>query len=386
MAGNGVPSEMKRFWRWAVTRPRAAWLASALIGGCLLALGIWALSDSGSQDRPLTGAELFEREFTVEEGLGPLFNEEACSACHREPAIGGVGPDGLATVTRIGRLKDGVFDAMIGRGGPFAHAHAISELGADCDRTAGIPAGANVTSIRNTPQLFGSGLIDAIPDEAIREQARRQRGTPVTGRPNLVSLPGGREQLGRFGWKADVATLEQFVAEALRNELGVTSSLAPGSPPPRGSRSCKGDLPDSEVDRAVIAALTDFVAALPAPEPKSLEPAGAAVFQETGCAACHTPSLDAGAEDARLYSDLLLHDMGPALDDRVAQGTARGDEWRTAPLWGLADRARFLHDGRAETLDAAILAHGGEAERARERFRSLSKRDRGRLLRFLETR
>ena len=377
---------MKGFWRRAAMRSRAAWLAFALIVGCLIALGVLALTDSGSQDQPLSGAELFEREFTVEEGLGPLFNEEACSACHREPAIGGVGRDGLATVTRIGRLNDGIFDAMVGRGGPFAHARAISELGADCDRTAGIPAGANVTSVRNTPQLFGSGLIDAIPDEAIRAQARRQRGTLVTGRPNLVSLSGGRERLGRFGWKADVATLEQFVAEALRNEIGVTSSLAPGGPPPRGSRSCKGESPDSEVDRALIAALTDFVAALPAPEPVSLEPAGARVFRETGCAACHTPTLDAGSDDAHLYSDLLLHDMGPALDDRVAQGAARGDEWRTAPLWGLADRPRFLHDGRAETLVAAILAHGGEADRARERFRSLSHGDRRQLLSFLATR
>jgi len=377
---------MKRFWHWAANRSRAAWLTSALVAGCLIAVGVWALTDSGSQDQRPSGAELFEREFTVAEGLGPLFNEEACSACHREPAIGGVGRDGLATVTRIGILKDGRFDALIGRGGPFAHAHAISELGADCDRTAGIPAGANVTSIRNTPQLFGSGLIDAIPDAEIRAQARRQRGTAVSGRPNLVNLPSRGDELGRFGWKADVATLEQFVAEALRNELGVTSSLAPGGPPPGGSRPCAGESPDSEVDRDLIAALTDFVAALPAPEPVAHEPAGAAVFEETGCAACHTPALDAGSDDARLYSDLLLHDMGPALDDRVAQGTARGAEWRTAPLWGLADRPRYLHDGRAESLVAAILAHGGEADRARSRFRSLSKRDRRLLLRFLETR
>ena len=375
-------------WRRAVGRLPPVLIASALFAICALAIVVWRLADEGpdSRDRASRGAELFEAEFTPEQGLGPLFNAEACSACHREPTIGGVGRDGLETVTRVGLLTEGGFDPLIGRGGPFAHAHAIAELGEDCDRAAGIPAGANVTSIRNTPQLFGSGLIDAIPDREIRAQARAQRGSGISGRPNLIELPGGRMSVGRFGWKADVATLRQFVAEALRNEIGVTSSLAPGSPPPAGARPCAGESRDSEADDDVIAALTDFVAILPAPEPVSPEPMGAAVFDDTGCAACHTPALEAGSGEARLYSDLLLHDMGPALDDRVVQGVAQGPEWRTAPLWGLADRTRFLHDGRAETIAAAILAHGGEAEPARERFRALSTPERRRLLRFLRSR
>ena len=361
--------------------------ALCMLAICAVAAVVWLLAGGSpvSRDPASRGADLFETEFTPEQGLGPLFNAEACSSCHREPAIGGVGPSGLETVTRIGRLTDDGFDPMIGRGGPFAHARAISELGEDCDRAAGIPAGANVTSIRNTPQLFGSGLIDAIPGREIRARARAERGSGVSGRPNLVELPGGRESVGRFGWKADVATLEQFVAEALRNEIGVTSSLAPGSPPPAGSQPCAGESP-AEVDDDVIAAMTEFVAALPAPEPVSAEPAGAAVFEDSGCAACHTPTFEVGAEEARLYSDLLLHDMGPALDDAVVQGIAQGREWRTAPLWGLADRRRLLHDGRAESLVAAILAHGGEAERARKRFRALSTNDRRRLLSFLRSR
>lgn len=379
---------MNHIWRRAAGRLSPASIASVLLAICAVAIVVSLLADRGpdSRDRASRGAELFETEFTPEQGLGPLFNAEACSACHREPTIGGVGPAGLETVTRIGRLTDGGFDSLIGRGGPFAHAHAISELGEDCDRAAGIPAAANVTSIRNTPQLFGSGLIDAIPGREIRARSRAERGSGVSGRPNLVELPGGRESVGRFGWKADVATLEQFVAEALRNEIGVNSSLAPGSPPPAGSKPCAGESPDAEVDDDVIAAMTEFVAALPAPEPVSAEPAGAAVFEDSGCAACHTPTFEVGAEEARLYSDLLLHDMGPALDDAVVQGVAQGREWRTAPLWGLADRRRFLHDGRAETLVAAILAHGGEAERARKQFRALSMIDRRRLLRFLRSR
>jgi CxxC motif-containing protein (DUF1111 family) len=110
---------------------------------------------------------------------------------------------------------------------------------------------------------------------------------------------------------------------------------------------------------------------------------GATVFRQTGCAACHTPSLPAPGGEAGLYSDLLLHDMGPTLDDGVTQGQATGRDWRTTPLWGLGTRERFLHDGRARTVRAAVLAHGGEAAAAAGRFRALSEDDLGALLAFL---
>jgi CxxC motif-containing protein (DUF1111 family) len=109
------------------------------------------------------------------------------------------------------------------------------------------------------------------------------------------------------------------------------------------------------------------------------------VFEDAGCVACHVPTLPAGDRDVPLYSDLLLHDMGPELDDAVVQGSARGRDWRTTPLWGLSDRTRFLHDGRADSLEAAILAHGGEADAARERFRSLSDDRLRSLLEFLRS-
>jgi CxxC motif-containing protein (DUF1111 family) len=360
--------------------------------GVLVAIGVavvaWIVSrgDPGSPTDAVRGAELFRTEFTPEQGLGPLFNETACSGCHLEPEVGGVGPNGLKTVLRIGRLDDAGFDSMVGRGGPFAHEHAISELGVDCDRTAGIPAGANVTSVRNTPALFGSGLIDAIPDEVIRAGADEARRDGIRGRPNLVRGPGGRTRVGRFGWKADTATLERFVAETLRGELGLTSPLAPAGPLPPGLTPCEGELPDAEVDADEVAALATFVARLPAPQPRRAHPAGAEVFREAGCAACHVPTLQAGTLEVSLYSDLLLHDMGRALDDRVVQGSAGGPDWRTAPLWGLSDRTRYLHDGRADSLEAAILAHGGEAERAQRRFRSLSSEQRRNLMAFLRTR
>jgi CxxC motif-containing protein (DUF1111 family) len=332
------------------------------------------------------GATLFRAQFTVGQGLGPVFNERSCSACHALPAIGGVGRNGLATVLRVGRLTAAGFDAMVGHGGPVAHAHAVSELGVACGRTAGIPAGANVTSVRNTPPLFGTGLIDAIPDHVIRAGESRAGHDGVRGRANLVRGLDGRVHVGRFGWKADTANLRLFVAEALRSELGVTSPLAPASKLPAGAPRCPGDSREAEAGADVVSALTAFVVSLPAPRPRSSQPEGAAVFQETGCAACHVPTLRAGTRAVHLYSDLLLHDMGRALDDRVVQGTARGRDWRTAPLWGLADRTRYLHDGRARSIDAAILAHGGEAQRARQRFRSLSGHQRRSLLAFLRTR
>ena len=107
------------------------------------------------------------------------------------------------------------------------------------------------------------------------------------------------------------------------------------------------------------------------------------MFQDTGCATCHVPTLDAATGSVSLYSDLLLHDMGAELDDGVVQGKADGSEWRTTPLWGLSDRERFLHDGRADDLEAAILAHGGEADAARRRFEALPAEDLRALMEFL---
>lgn len=378
---------MKRFWRPAASRSSNAFYALVIVAVCALLICVWALTRSGEHVSPgdaVRGAELFRTEFTPEQGLGPLFNEQACSACHAEPAVGGVGPDGLATVLRVGRLTEAGFNTRFGKHRIEAHAHAISELGVACDRAAGIPAGANVTSVRNTPPLFGSGLIDAIPDEVIHAGAVA-KGDGVRGRPNLVRGPDGREDVGRFGWKADTPTLELFVAEAFRTELGVTSPLAPAGPLPAGADRCVGESTAPEIDREEVRAVAAFVAGLPAPRPRGSHPAGEMVFEETGCATCHVPTLQAGTRDVPLYSDLLLHDMGPDLDDAVVQGSAGGRDWRTTPLWGLADRTRFLHDGRADSLVAAILAHGGEAEAAKQRFSSLPNDRLRSLLEFLRS-
>jgi CxxC motif-containing protein (DUF1111 family) len=279
---------------------------------------------------------------------------------------------------RVGRLRGQRFDPMIGRGGPIARAHAVAGLPASCELATGIPAGANVSSVRNAPPLFGDGLIDAIPEREIRAGAVA-KGGGVQGRPNLIRGAGGRARIGRFGWKADTATLAQFTAEALRNELGVTSAGA------RATDRCAARSRDDEIGSGDIAAVAAFVASLAAPAPRRSEPAGEQLFAQTGCTACHVPSLRTATRAVALYSDLLLHDMGPLLDDRVDQDSATGRDWRTAPLWGLSRRTRFLHDGRAQSLAAAILAHGGEARSAQARFRALPAPQRRRLLAFLDT-
>jgi CxxC motif-containing protein (DUF1111 family) len=257
---------------------------------------------------------------------------------------------------------------MAGRGGPVARAHSVAELGETCTLMPGVPLGANVTSVRNAPPLFGDGQLDAIADATILAGAVPQ-GDGILGRPNLVD--GG---VGRFGWKADTPSLRQFVAEAFRNELGITSPLVPSDLVPTGI--CGSQKPEPKASAGAVADVVAFIDRLPAPPPAAGD---ATVFRQIGCAACHVPSLG----DVSAYSDLLLHDMGRALDDGVVQSDARGQDWRTTPLWGLSQRVRFLHDGRARTVEAAIVAHGGEAEATVQRFRALTSTERDALLVFL---
>jgi mono/diheme cytochrome c family protein len=326
------------------------------------------------------GAELFQTAFTPDQGLGPLYNGTSCHECHQFPSLGGNGPEGLAVVYRVGRFNNGAYDPMLGGGGPVSRKFSISP---SCKLTPGVPQLANLVSVRNTPSLFGDGVIDTIPDMAIRARAAAEAadGNGVAGRPHFVRDPAGQERIGRFGWKADTATLEQFIAEAMRNEMGLTTPLAPQdivAVPP----GC-GLVASPKFDSTVTRALAAFVASLPIPSPGVANAEGAALFASIGCGLCHAPSLPGPVGDVPLYSDLLLHDMGPALDDGVVQGQARGRDWRTTPLWGLGVRVRYLHDGRATSLTAAIAAHDGEAARAAGEFRKLTVEAKERLLAFL---
>jgi CxxC motif-containing protein (DUF1111 family) len=207
-----------------------------------------------------------------------------------------------------------------------------------------------------------------------------------------VHLVGGR--VGRFGWKAQTVSLRDFAGEAYVNEMGITSPAFASELAPQGGPVTCDPVPDPEDDGADVAAFTSFMsllAPLPA-SPLSREGRiGRTVFRRSGCRACHTDRLRTGntlpaplaRKKVKAFSDFLLHDMGPALADGIAQGDATGSEFRTPPLWGVRASAPYLHDGRAPTLEDAIAAHGGEAQTARDRFLALGATERAQLIEFL---
>lgn len=241
-----------------------------------------------------------------------------------------------------------------------------------------------------------------MPDATLAALAVRQRWyTPATaGRTHLVSdAVSGQQRIGRFGWKAQVASLVHFAGDAYLNEMGITSPFFPEENCPQGDcSSLRCDLvPDPEDDGADVFQFADFMSLL-APPPRRVAGVverfrnddGQRLFHRIGCADCHAPTLRTGQSAVAAlsnrefapYSDFLLHDMG-ALGDGIAQNGAGPREMRTAPLWGLRVLETFLHDGRAATVENAILAHDGQGRFARDRFRMLEGDERKSLMRFL---
>ncbi len=341
--------------------------------------GASAMETAGAAGKLGQGAALFSFQFSLDTGIGPLFNARSCAECHQDPGPGGMGIHGLALAERIGRREGGLFSALIGSGGPVARSRSAAEFGLGCVLQTGPPEAANIVSPRNTPPLFGLGAIEAIPDKVIEAQARKR--AVLGGRPNKVEDSNGAARVGRFGWKAGSASLLQFTAEAFRDELGIENVLAAPARPV--NFACEG-LAVSPLPRETIESVAAFVASLPPPLPRpSPDPIGRIMFSAAGCSGCHVPSLPGRNGPVALYSDLLLHAMGPGLDDGIEQGDARGPDWRTAPLWGLGMRKRFLHDGRATVLQEAIAAHGGESSEAAKAFEHMTRAEQDALLSFL---
>lgn len=344
------------------------------------------------------GETLFNHVFTPEEGLGPLFNENQCSACHTSPATGGTGDQLLVRGTRF--IPPDECDALTADGGENVRAHATPRLAALGVTRQPFPPSATERGEFTASFLFGLGLVEAIPDAAIvgRADPDDRDGDGISGRP-------GRDhagRLGRFGRKADAATLGDFIDSALRFEMGLTTTTHPDEPVVGGSAYTDDvDIAaDPEVSDSVRAALIDFVRFL-APADRSLPDdevgrrlvgQGERIFAAVGCAACHVPSMTTGrsavaALDRKridLYSDLLLHDLGAGLAN-VCSGTASPTEMRTAPLMALRHRRNLLHDGRTHIIEDAIRMHGGEAVGARNRFDRLTELERHALLAFLAT-
>jgi len=347
------------------------------------------------------GLDDFLEVETAEEGLGPAFNGTSCASCHNVPAIGGISP--VAEVRAARRQADGSFAAVATDGESLFHLFSIP--GHACQPV--IPADANVIARRVPIPLFGAGLVEAIDDATILaladEQARGRDG--VSGRAAVVTdRATGDRRVGRFGWKAQHATLIAFGADAYRNEMGITNDLFPteiavGVSADR-MRLCDPipdpeDVADPRTRRRGIdnfASFMRFLAPAPTDPLDDVAAAGEAVFGAVGCGSCHVPGLTTGANanpllhrrPVPLFSDLLLHDVGTG--DGITQAAAAPEEIRTPALWGLRFRRPLLHDGSAATVDDAIRRHRGEAERSRQDYERLSDAQREALRRYLLTR
>ena len=392
-------------------------VAAILLAGCDQLTTV-APPDGDVFDAPLSGlssAELaafargdaeFERQFSPNTGLGPIFNDVSCATCHSGDGRGQL----RNALLRIGEPENAFLASL---GGPQIQDKAISGALPEV-----IPSGVAV-SVRLPPPVFGAGLIEAIAEADILANADPDDldGDGISGRANFVSAasfvpagePGGGAglRLGRFGRKAQNAVLLQQVVTAYLEDMGITSPFLPLE-----NRNPLSGVPVEAIDRvadpevleSTVQAVTHYLRALAPPAPGAETPTrseGRVVFQQVGCASCHVPSFQTGAsplaaasgQTVELYSDLLLHDMGDALADLRSDGQATGREWRTAPLWGtrlmrhfLNGQALLLHDGRARSVEEAILLHGGEALAARNAFANLTAARRAALLDFVESR
>ena len=397
-----------------------------------LALISSALVDAGTATTPgdpfpgLSAAKLADfqnglAEFitvdTLADGLGPVFNEQACGNCH---TLGGIGGAGKQFELRAGKLTGGVFDPLVAEGGQLFDLFSVTNLPAKQRKTIpncllppnGEPVGAdapdaNVQAQRRTTALFGLGLVDATPDATFAGIAAAEdpliRGR-VASVPNLTA---GGFAAGKFGWKAQVANLHDFAGDAYLNEMGITNPLFPVEQAPGGNAALIAAcdlIPESvelEDDGEDLTLFTNFMTLLApiAPLPQSVDAtAGDAIFTRIGCDGCHDRTIVSGSSainalNNKAYhplSDFLLHDMG-SLGDNIAQGGAGIHEIRTAPLWGLrlVPAGKLLHDGRANSIKDAIQKHSadgtGQAAVAVAGFQALTAAQKNQLVAFLNT-
>jgi CxxC motif-containing protein (DUF1111 family) len=344
------------------------------------------------------GLEDFREIEEASEGLGPLFNGTGCASCHNVPVIGGGSP---MTEMRAGaRDADGTFRIV---GGTTLY-QMFSIPDHRCQSQ--VPVEATVVARRMSIPLFGAGLIEAIPDEtllALEDPFDRDRDG-ISGRAAVIAdVATGQRRVGRFGWKAQVATLLTFAGDAYTNEMGITNDLFPhesyGGIPEARMRECDRvrDPEDVADPRTGKRAIDNFEAFMKFLAPLSRGPItdqariGEQVFGELGCASCHVPALTTGAnaspalhrKTVPLYSDLLLHDIGTG--DGIHPEAAQPGEIRTPALWGLRVRRPLMHDGSAMTPADALRQHAGESSAVMERYRRSSEEMRRALLAFLDS-
>ncbi len=347
----------------------------------------------------LRGDVAFNDEvFTTANGLGPLFVATSCGSCH--PGDGKGHP--FTTLTRFGQTDENG-NQYLNVGGPQLQHRAIPGFTPEA-----IPQ--NATFSRFTPPAnTGLGFIDAVSDAEILSWADPDDsdGDGISGVPNWINLKeyvkerpnsviqSGR-YIGRFGKKAATYDLLQQTATAYNQDIGITSSFEPVD-------THSGLVFDPEVSNQTINDVVFYLKTLKAPEPRLESNSiieGKQLFNTIGCSKCHRPEMKTGNSSIAAiankvfypYSDFLLHDMGSSLDDGYTEGSAKTYEWRTSPLWGVGlsknsqgGQYFLLHDGRARSIDEAILLHGGEANQIRNNYQVLMAAEKTKLIQFLES-
>jgi len=370
-------------------------------------------------------------------GLGPRFNAEGCAQCHSQPSTGGTSPfvnpqvavatDQGATnqvpafVTASGPVREARFPYTLDLRHVDGGVHALFTITGRTDapgcnlRQDNFALAAQEADLifRIPTPVFGGGLIETITDGTIinnmNTNLSQKHSLGIGGRPNTSGNDG---TITRFGWKAQNKSLAIFSGEAYNVEVGVTNEMFGSerdqtagcqfNATPEDTLHFDLDGPEMASD---VMSFTNFMRFLDQPSPGQSSPStqhGSQLFSQIGCALCHTPSLRTGSSSvvalsniqANLYSDVLLHHMGPNLADNISQGVAGGDEFRTAPLWGLGQRIFFLHDGRTSDLVQAIQAHyssgnrqypSSEANAVVNSYNHLSTSDQQDLLNFLRS-
>lgn len=389
----------------------------------------WVIAPSSTKDR---------------DGLGPLFNTRSCISCHHAgargpmPEVGVTKPSSL--LIRFGsnqadkRLVDefyggqlqprSIHDSVPGEGKLKLHYETITGQYADGQQyelqqpvyevvelsNGPLQPGISI-SPRYAPSIYGMGLLDAIPDTALlaQEDKQDQDNNGISGHYNRVpNVKTGELEIGRYGFKAKHPSLAQQVAAAFNGDIGITNSWFPHESCTAGQKICTqvsklGEHTSVEIPDKLLELVIEFNAHLGVPPSRDLEQAdamaGRELFYQLGCQQCHTPSYTTDQNYAIQslaghkiwpYTDLALHDMGPGLADGVYEFAASGSEWRTPPLWGIGlqqkvlGRTNFLHDGRARSLEEAILWHGGEASSSQQAFIQLTRQQRQQVLAFLQ--
>jgi CxxC motif-containing protein (DUF1111 family) len=344
---------------------------------------------------------IFEESETIEDGLGPTYNAQGCRECHQNVVTGGASQ---IAEHRTGRMTGGIFFESLG--GSLVHSRAT-----DPEIMGLVAFEDDVRTFRISTNTLGAGFVEAIANSTLLEIRNRQ---PEAMRGTAVMVPvleaNGHARVGRFGWKAQHASLESFSADAYLNEMGITTPLFPLENTSSGRDVTPFDsVPDPEDDGVDVVAFANFMRATKAPARGAVDAAATAgeqVFNTIGCNVCHVPSIVTAAAGTNInggalrvhealgnkiihpFSDFLLHDIGtgdgiPVLP--LPEYAETTNQIRTAPLWALRTRNRLMHDGLSFTKQEAILRHGGQAAPVRQAYEALSDELKTALLRFLDS-